>query len=84
MLALEVKMLPQAREDNVQTVEVHTSVPAPARRYAETARQMRAAGIDVGDDEYERIDALTSVEDALFLHLCGIAPFVARAACQKG
>lgn len=65
-------MLAQAREDNVQMAKV----PAPSRRYAEAARQMRAAGIDIRDDEYERIDDLTSIEDAVLLHLHKIAPFV--------
>lgn len=58
--------------------EVHIS-PAPHRRYAEAAEQMRAAGIEIRDDDYERIDELTSIESAMFLHLCGIAPFVVGA-----
>lgn len=52
--------------------------PRPAKRYAQAAAEMRAIGIHVRDDEYERIDSFTSVEDAMFLHLCGIAPFVVR------
>lgn len=53
-------------------------IPNPHRRYAETAAAMRAVGIDIQNDEYERIDFLVGIKDAMFLHLCGIAPFVAE------
>ena len=45
---------------------------------------MRQIGIDIRDDEYERIDFFTDVEDAQFLHLRGIAPFLAMMSAEAG
>lgn len=67
-----------------QAINTEVNIPPrPARRYAEAAAEMRAVGIDIRDDEYERIDLLADVQDAMFLHLCGIAPFVARVVARK-
>jgi len=83
MLALEVNMLPQARTAKEATVQevidlLITGSPKPSPRYAQQAAAMRSVGIEIRDDEYERIDSFVDVRDNLFLHLCGIAPFVAR------